>query len=145
MANPLTSQGTLNRVRGSVRVINNPGLNVTASYLGKAGISIQLNGNTATMLPTLTGQAQSGEPYVPLVLTIHLLKTQGLSGSYKTQIEDSTNIGDIVVKLDSSVHPDYQITNCAIEGVDGLDAAGTNPEFIVRIAGTWIVNNSLWA
>lgn len=42
--NPLIPQGTLNRVRASVVWPSFPNLNVTASYLGRMGIRLSLDG-----------------------------------------------------------------------------------------------------
>ena len=42
MANNLVLQGVLNRLRGSVVVADAPELNVTAPFLGKAGIRHQV-------------------------------------------------------------------------------------------------------
>ena len=45
-SNPLVDQGTLNRIRASVEFTDFPELNVTSSYLAKAGISMRLTGES---------------------------------------------------------------------------------------------------
>ena len=85
--NPLVSQGSLNRLRASVVWPDNPTLNVTASYLGKEGVSLALDGEATTFINTLVGAVTSPEPYQMITLTIHLLKTQGLASLYKSQQE----------------------------------------------------------
>ena len=83
MANPLVPQGFLNRVRGAVSVTDAPALNITASYLGKDAISMRPDGPATDIIPTLTGTVGSQAPYQQVTVTVHLLRTQGLSDSYK--------------------------------------------------------------
>lgn len=144
MANPLVSQGTLNRLRGSVFIIDFPELNVTAPYLGEAGIGLTLEGQTTTMIATLTGNATSPEPFQMATITVNLLKTQSLSDLYKTQIETDTLIGDVSVTPDSAALGDYYFTNCAIESVNPLSFNGKDAGYVVTIRGTYNINDSLW-
>ena len=55
MPNPLIEQGSLNRIKASVVWNDNADLNVTAPYLGAAGIRLGLDGGTTVFLPTMTG------------------------------------------------------------------------------------------
>lgn len=71
MANPLVPQGFLNRVRGAVSITDVPALNVTASYLGKDGISMRPDGPATDILPTMTGTVGSQVPYQQVTLTVH--------------------------------------------------------------------------
>jgi hypothetical protein len=142
--NPFINQGTLNRLRGSVVFASNQTLNVTAPYLAKEAISIAFDGDAGMLIPTLTGGVTSPEPYQMATVTIHLLKTQALSDAYKTQIEADVNIGDISVITDASTLSDYALTNCVIKGVRDITFDGTNPGFVVTIAGVYNVNSNLW-
>lgn len=142
--NPLVSQGTLNRLRGSVVCTDNPNLNVTAAFLGKEGIGLALEGETTLMLPTMTGVATSPEPYQMCSVSVHLLKTQQLSDLYKQRMETDSRIGDITVRPDASTLSAYPLTNCAIESVAPLNFAGQDAGFVVTIKGTYAINNSLW-
>ena len=142
--NPLISQGTLNRLRASVVVNDFPTLNVTAGYLGEEGISMALEGDTTTFIPTLTGAVTSPEPYQKVTVTVHLLKTQGLAGQYKSQMEALATIGNIVVRPDSAALPAYDFTNCAIQGVEPLRLNGKDAGFVVRIGGYYQVNQDLY-
>ena len=81
MANPIVPQGTLNRLRGSVTIPSNTGLNITASYLGKDGISMSFDGAANTAIDTMTGIVQSPEPYQRVTVAIHLLKSQARGAS----------------------------------------------------------------
>lgn len=142
--NPLVAQGSLNRLRGGVGVTDIPALNVTAPYLGKAGITLALEGEATTIIPTLTGTVISGEPYQMCAVTVNLLKTQDLANQWKLQQETLTAIGDIVVTPDASSLGTYPITNCAITGVRELTFAGEDPVMAVTIRGYYAINNSLW-
>jgi len=143
--NPLIAQGTLNRLRGSVVVPSFSTLNVTSPYLGKAGIKLSLDGETTTMIPSMTGTVTSPEPYQMASVTIDLLKTNGLAALYKAQMENNSVIGNITVIPDTSALPTYQMINCAIESVRELDFAGENASFMVVIRGYYIVNNAMWS
>ena len=142
--NPLIDQGTLNRLRGSITIPNLPALNITAAFLGKAGINLALQGSATTFLPTMTGAVTSLEPYQAVILTAALLKTQALSGQWKAQQENSSILGPITVKTDSSVFPDYNLFNCAIESVRDMSFAGDDPQFMITIGGYYPVNAAMW-
>jgi len=142
--NPLIDQGVLNRIKASVSVTNSPGLNVTAPYLGKEGITLSLDGDAALLINTMTGQVQSGEPYMPVTVSIHMLKTQGLATQYKSQMENTTNIGPIVVSPDSTTLPSYSIQNCAITNVGPMLLNGTDCEMVVSLKGYYVINNALF-
>lgn len=142
--NPLTSQGSLNRLRGSVGVVNFPLLNVTASFLGKEGIGLALQGETTTYIPTMVGAVTSPDPYQMVQLSIHLLKTQFVSNAYKQQMETLSLIGNLIVKTDSAALGDYNLINCAIQSVEGLKFNGEDAGFMVSVGGYYNINSSLW-
>ena|ERR1019366_642533 len=144
--NPMISQGTLNRLRGSITIPNFPQLNVTAPYLGRPGVKIGFEGDITKYLPQMTGSVTSQEPYVQAEVTAVLLKTQGLSDLYKTQMELSSLLGDITVRPD--VGPGgvtlWQFSNCSIMRVDELTFNGEDAGFPIHISGYWSVNAALW-
>lgn len=143
-SNPLIAQGTLNRLRGNVVITNSPELNVTASFLDQAGISLALEGETTVQIPTLTGIVQSPEPYQMISVTIALLKTQSLSNLWKQRMELNSNIGPIVVTPDASSLGNYNADNCSIQSVSPLTFAGRDAGWVVTVKGIYYVNNSLW-
>lgn len=143
-SNPLIDQGTLNRLRGTVIVTNSPELNVTASFLDRAGISLALEGETTVQIPTLTGVVQSPEPYQLLAVTIALLKTQSLSNIWKQRMELNSNIGSIVVTPDASSLGTYVGNNCSIQSVSPLTFAGQDAGWVVTVKGVYNINNVLW-
>jgi hypothetical protein len=142
--NPLISQGTLNKLRGSIVWNSFPSLNVTAPYLGPDGIRLALEGESTAFLPTMTGVVTSPEPYMMIGLTMHLLKTQALANSYKAQMELLAQIGDGTVRPDTTALGVYPIVNCAIEAVRELSFSGQDPGFIVSVKGYYLVNSQLW-
>lgn len=144
MPNPLISQGTLNRLRGSVQIPLSPQLNVTAPYLGDAGISLSLDGDTTAMLPALTGVVTSPEPYQMATVSIALLKTNGLADLYKDRIEVDSLIGDIIVSPDTTAMKDYIFTNCSIQSVREMSFAGKDAVMMVTLQGTYNINANLW-
>jgi hypothetical protein len=138
-------QGTLNRLRGSVVFADFPGLQVTAAFLGKEGISINPEGDTALQIPTMTGTVGSPEPFQMVTVTVHLLRTQALADAYKAQIETDTSVGSMNVIPDAATLSNYQIEECSIVGWQEMTFNGTEPGFQVRIRGTYYINSALWA
>jgi hypothetical protein len=137
-------QGTLNRLRGSVNFVSNSQLNVTAPYLGKAGISLALEGESTLMIPTMSGTVTSPEPYMMASCVINLLKTQNLAAVFKAQMENTTLVGDFVVTPDTPTLPTYYINNAAIESIKEMPINGEDAGFVITLKGYYIVNNALW-
>lgn len=144
MGNPLQDLGVLNRLRTNITINDFPELNVTASFLGEAGIGLRLNGPVTTRLGAMTGTVPSPEPYVPVVLTIGLLKSQFIAGLYKAQMEDLSLIGDLIVRGDARTLPGWYLSNCSIDDVGEQTYNGKSADFVVTINGNWLINNSLW-
>ena len=144
MANPLTPQGTLNRIRASVIITDFPDLTVTSPYMGTDGISLSFTGEQTNLLPSLTGNVLSPAPYQTAVLKMHLLRTQNLSSLYKLQVETNTLLGDITIIPDSSALDNYIVGNCALVEVAELPFTGRDAGFMVTIQGTYYINNQLY-
>jgi hypothetical protein len=145
MAIPATPQGTLNRVRATMTVLLFPQLTVTSVYLGKAGISVDRTGQATTFSETMTGRVPSPEPYVPVTVTVHLLKSQYLANLWALQEQLLTLIGTIVVRPDATPLQPYTYLDCAIENAGrALDFSGSNPDFPLTIGGTFILNAGLY-
>ena len=145
MTNPLIALGQLNRLKTSVLLVNFPQLNVTASYLGEEGINLRMNGPATTRVQAMTGSVPSPEPYVPVTLVIHLVKSQPLSAAYQAQMQDTTLIGDLTVRPDvvKGLGP-YLLTNCSIDTVGELTFNGKSIDYGIEIGGNWNVNAALW-
>lgn len=141
---PQVAQGTLNRLRGSVIVPAYPVLTVTAPFLTKAGISVAFEGETTTTIPTMTGTVQSPQPYQPVIVTISMLKTNGLATLWEAQRQLLSLIGDINVVPDAVTLPIYTYNNCAIQNIRELNFAGEDAAFVATVNGYYQINSSLW-
>lgn len=139
------SQGSVNRLRGSVVFATRPDLTVISSNLAKEAINLAFEGDAAQKLLTLTGGVDSPEPYVMATVEIHLLRTQAIASAYKLAIETDTTLGSINVIGDADALSDYQIEQCVLLGVQGLNFDGNNPNFTVRIRGIYYTNALMWA
>lgn len=145
MANPLVSQGSLNKLRASITWPSFTNLNVTAPYLSKEGIRLSLQGESTLYLPTMTGAVTSPEPYMMIECVINLLKSQSLANQYKQQMEVNALLGDGTVRPDAVALGVYQITNCAIKSIRELDFSGEHALFSVTIGGYYLVNSTLFS
>jgi hypothetical protein len=144
-SNPLIDQGTINRIRASVVFASFSNLNVTAPFLHKEGVSLALDGESTTYLPTMTGAATSPEPYMMVTCTIGLLKTQSLSAQFKAQMERLSTIGAYTVYPDVSAGlPTYQIQNGSISSVREMKFNGEDVGWWVLLRGYYIINNDLF-
>ncbi|WES88777.1 hypothetical protein [Dickeya fangzhongdai] len=144
MANPLVPQGFLNRVRGALSVTDTPALNVTASYLGKDGISLRPDGAATDILPTMTGTIGSQAPYQQATVTVHLLKTQGLAASYQQRFATDTALGEVVITPDATTFGNYTLQNCYLVNFNELPFTGMDAGYAVTISGYLVTNDNMW-
>lgn len=145
MSNPLVPQGFLNRVRGSVTITDLPALNVTASYLGKDGISMRPDTNATDIFPTLTGTVGSQAPYQQVTVTVHLLKTQGLAASYQQRFASDTSLGEVVITPDATTFGNNTILNCYLVSFNEIQLNGMDPGYVVTISGYLTTNDKMWS
>ena len=139
------SQGTINRLRGSVVFAQFPELTVTAAYLAKEAINLNFEGEAAQKIGTLTGAVDSPEPYQMATIEIHLLKSQNLSNAFKSQIEDSTSVGSVNVIGDADAMDNWQIEQCVLQRGQPGAFDGNSATYVVRLLGVYYVNRQLWA
>lgn len=144
IGNPLVSQGVLNRVRGTLSVTDTPALTVTASYLGKEGISIRPIGNATDILPTMAGTVQSQVPYQQVELTVHLLRTQSMGAAWQSRISSDTNLGEVVLTPDAATFGDFTVFNTAIVTFADFSVAGMDAGYQLTLSGYIVVNNNMW-
>lgn len=143
-SNPMIPQGTLNRLRGSMNVTALPQLNITAPFLGEAGITFQLEGATTEFINTMTGVVTSPQPFMMATCVVNILKTQGIAALYKARMESDARIGDFVVTPDASTLPTYVINNGAIESVKEMTFNGKDAGIAITLKGAYYINNDLW-
>ncbi len=144
MGNPLVPQGFLNRVRGAVSVTDLPALNVTASYLGKEGISLRPDNAATDIIPTMTGTVGSQTPYQQVTLTLHLLKTQGLGASYQQRFATDTALGEVVVTPDATTFGNFTLLNCYLMNFNEMPFNGMDAGYVVTIGGYLTTNDNMW-
>lgn len=144
MANPFVPQGTLNRLRANVQFPFAPELNITASFLSPEGIDLTFTGDGTLQIPTMTGTAQSQEPYQMCTATIHLNKTQGLADAFKDTLETDSNLGPMSIFGDTAALSEYDIVNCGLKGIQDIKFNGTTIGYSIRIEGTYYINSALW-
>ena len=143
-ANQNTPLGTLNKVLATVQVVDFPELNLAVQNLAPEGINLAFEGDASAYLDAMTGAIPSPNLYQKVTITIHALKSQGLSDQWKNQIEDATYLGDVTVTPDTATLSPYYFTNCTIRTTDALDFAGTSQQFTIRLQGTYPINASLF-
>lgn len=144
MGNPLVSQGFLNRVRGTLSVTDVPALNVTASYLGKDGISLRPDNAATDIIPTMTGTVGSQTPYQQVTVTVHLLKTQGLGASYQQRFATDTALGEVVITPDATTFGNFTLLNCYLLNFNELPFNGMDAGYVVTIGGYLTTNDNMW-
>ncbi|SRR6266550_3451946 len=147
MANPQIPLGTINRLLASVVWNNFPALNVTPSYLMPEAIDMTLEGVMTTMIPAMTGFVTSPEPWMPLRLVIHMVRSQSLAAAYKLVWEQSTLLGSGTVRPDvpQANLPPFLIDNAAITNLNTLNFSGREAGFAVTVMGMYQINQSLWS
>ena len=144
MANPQIPQGNLNRLRASIVVANNPGLNITPPFLGKDQISLSLDTAVNTPFETSTGLVNSPEPYQKATVTAHLVKSQALASAWKSQIETLALIGNLTIYPDTATLTPYPLANCSIVNVSPMKFDGSEPTWTIMFTGIYYVNSQLW-
>ncbi len=146
MADPRVPQGNLNRLKASIVWGAEPSLNIIQSFLGSDGIGLSFDGEATGRIPTMTGIVNSPEPYQPITVTVHLLRTQNLAQLYEERRQTNTLIGD------GSLRPDVQagglkpfgMLNMSIVNVAELSMAGKDPGYRLTLGGYYIINSALW-
>lgn len=143
--NPMIAQGVLNRLRSSVVCPNFGNLNVTAPYMGKNMVRVAFEGDFVIQHPTATGVVNSPEPYIPVTLTVALLRTQQLAADWFTQSLNNSHIGPVTVHPDTSAFPQMSFSNMVIRHIDPGPYDGSGPDVSLTLRGIMYLNNNLWA
>jgi hypothetical protein len=144
VANPNISQGTLNRIRGSLQWNDFPALNITASYLMPEGFTLAFSGEITDNLPSMTGLVTSPAPYQIIRVTAHLIRAQALADNYKSQIELFSLLGSGTLRPDSKALNPWLLTNCSIAGVEPFTISGRDAGYVLNFAGQYQINSALW-
>ena len=142
--NPNVNLGSLNPVLASIIIPAYPALNITPPFLSKDAITWEPQGNASTPLPGMTGLIQSPEPYIPVKVTMHLLKSLAIADQWLDQTELITLLGAVTVRFDLPVMNPRYLQNCSIENIGTISASGMDPAVVVAFSGTWNINGLLW-
>ncbi len=143
--NPMVPQGSLNKVRAHIVVPNFPTLNVSPSYMGEDGFSLEMDEDFVRQIKTQTGLVNSPEVFVEATCTINLLRTQALSLQWMQQAENTAQIGRIVAHSDSAAFTGRTVHNCSILKVVPGRMNGTTATVDATLRGAYYVNNSMWS
>lgn len=144
MGNPLVPQGFLNRVRGAMSVTDSPDLNVTASYLGKDGISMRPENPATDIIDTMTGTVGSQSPYQKVTVTVHLLKTQALGASYQKRFATNTALGEVVITPDATTFGNFTLLNCYLTNFNEISFNGMDAGYVATYSGYITTNDNMW-
>mgnify|MGYP006921454244 CR=1 FL=1 len=148
MPDPRVPQGNLNRIKASLLWTSFPQLNVTASYLGREGLSLSFEGSATGVIPTMTGLVNSPEAFQSILVSVHLLKTQPLCVLYEQQRQTDTLLGDGTIRPDVNRSNGglgaYDILNMSIRDVSDLSFNGSDDGYRVQLGGYIIINSALW-
>lgn len=143
-SNPITPQGTLNRVRSSIVVPNFSGLNITAPFMGRNFVTLSFDGDFTQLIGTATGGVPSPEPYVMATISVGILRTQALSMSWRAQWESNGAIGPVSVHSDTSAFDSFTINDTVIKHFDPNAFDGNDPVSHLTLTGIYYINNSMW-
>jgi hypothetical protein len=143
--NPQIPQGVINLGRVSFQVPNYQNLNVTPPFMGAGGLSFSRGGPSTTFINTLTGRVRSPEPFQPVTITVHLVRSQALAAAWEAQLQLWSLLGPTTVYTDSRMLPTYSFYECAIDNVGEIVSNAKSAEYMVTIGGTLPINSNLWA
>ena len=145
--------GNLNRLRGTVKFVNTPTLDLVAEDLGTEGIRLAFDNVATDLLPTMAGMVGSPRPYQECTLTLSIIKTMSSAVIYKHMFELSTLVGRVMVYPDISNTMDvdgsysaqigpFQLENIALENIREMSFAGNEPTLVITCKGYMQVNQS---
>lgn len=95
-------------------------------------------------IDTMTGFVTSPAPYMRVGLTIHMMRTQGLASLWEQQLQVNVLLGNIVVRIDSSIHPPYPLSNSMLMTVEPYRVDGSDPSYVAEVLGIYYINAALW-
>jgi hypothetical protein len=144
MAIQRVDQGTLNNLRGNLTFESFPELNITASFLTKAGISVRRTGPVVTRAEALTGDTTIPEPYQRVEVTCALNRATSLASDYETRIRLTGLMGNATLKSDSTAFPAMSFINMSISNVGDIALNNGSIDYGVVFEGTYYINEGLF-
>jgi hypothetical protein len=142
--NPQLDLGSLNRLRGSLTFASYPNLNVSASFLGRGGVSLAQEGDAVEYLDAMTGGVTSPQPYIRGGINVDLLKTLATAGLWITQMQTDARVGQVTFRADASALPDFILTNASITTLGTISGNGSAAGIPFVLRGYLLMNSTLW-
>lgn len=102
------------------------------------------DGPATDIIPTLTGTVGSQAPYQQVTVTVHLLRTQGLSDSYKNRFATDTALGEVVITPDANTLSNFTVLNAYLVNFNELPFTGMDAGYVVTISGYILANDNMW-
>lgn len=127
----------LNKARGSLT----GGVSVQSYQLAQNGISVDVSGESVDTIDALNAPVLSVNGYLPVDITIHLLKEAYLS-ALMAQIKDDAIVGDITFVSDSTGQANITIENCFLANHSGHKSNGKEGGANVMLKGFIPANQS---
>ncbi|KMQ89822.1 putative phage protein [Lasius niger] len=115
-------------------------LNVTPDFLTDEGITLAINGDTATMLENMTSFTPSVNLKQQVTLTINLNRASSKVVAWKKQIKNWVVLGKATVTSDSSTDVPVTIHNTTITGVPSETYNGKQNLWTVTLSGYITIN-----
>lgn len=137
--------GVINRLRGSISIVDFPELNIVAANLGKDMITISEQGEDTHAIPTATSIVNSPEPYKIVEFSAQIVRSQDLANRYKLQKEKFSVLGDVVIRPDTPSLSDYNLSNCSIKGLDPIKMNGEDVGYYIHFQGVYAINADLYS
>jgi hypothetical protein len=145
MANPIISQGTLNRLLTQITFGSYPALNIASYNMGKSFATLSFSDPFTTQIDTATGIVNSPEPYVKATISVGILRTQSLAAAWLAQVASNSIIGSATAYSDTVTFPAITLNNVSILGLDPGAYDGNTPVTQLTLTGLYYPNASLWA
>ena len=116
-----------------------PELNITAYDMGEEMISATIEDEVVNRLPTATGTIGSLAIFVPVTVSISILKTSNVISDYLNRILENGYIGGTLT-IYSDVNTPYSITDVSLGLKDIGQLNGTQPALTFEVKGNLEVN-----
>lgn len=102
------------------------------------------DGAATDIIPTMAGTVGSQAPCQQVTVTVHLLRTQGLSDSYKNRFATDTSLGEVVITPDSTTLSNFTVLNCYLVNFNELTFNGMDAGYVVTMSGYITTNDNMW-
>lgn len=134
----------LNKLYNKLIFSDAPNLNCTAFDMGKGQCTARLNRGGVNRLDTATGTVGSLEIFVPVTLSVEILKTSPVLDYYSERVLKNGYIGGTLTMYDD-VNKAYTIDDVSIRLEEIPSTGGENPAVTFMLEGNLRVNQEALA